>query len=320
MTEMQLLCVVYHKCSSILFQSCGAVLLKSDDAVRPCKCASWALCGSFDGNRIDTPQVSFHICKRVQCDTDVTLFGESADGFLLSTTLLVVSPQTVPWRGHVHSLVLRLLISQQPPSRSPPPNPKAPWEDNRNQWYVYGAIRCLFPGIRVYTQTRAIPLAGLTGDGRERRRRAADGEGSLQLQPEQRGRAVVQQRRHDRGDAAGGRRLVGGHAQRQNRLVSQQLRPRDQTVRWVGPRRVLDQSVASFENDGGATCAASLCLWFLGDCEVTPALTHVVYSLQRNQCLQKELSWPRTTTVLWVTKHFLFISRQTPNLDLSPLL
>lgn len=75
------------------------------------------------------------------------------------------------------------------------------------------------------------PLAGLTGDGRERRRRAADGEGSLQLQAEQRGRAVVQQRRHDRRNAAGGGRLVGGHAQRQNRLVSQQLRPRDQTVR-----------------------------------------------------------------------------------------
>lgn len=80
----------------------------------------------FGGSRISTPQASFHICNRVQCDPDVTLFSESADGLLLSTTLLVVSLQTVLWRGHVHSLVLRLLISQQPPSRSPPPNPKAP--------------------------------------------------------------------------------------------------------------------------------------------------------------------------------------------------
>lgn len=80
----------------------------------------------FDGSRIDTPRVSFHVCNRVQCDTDATLFGESADGLLLSTSLLVVSLQTALWRGHVHSLALRLLISQPPPSRSPPPNPKAP--------------------------------------------------------------------------------------------------------------------------------------------------------------------------------------------------
>lgn len=140
----------------------------------------------------------------------------------------------------------------------------------------------------LHTNTSA-PLAGLAGDGWERRRRAADGEGSLQLQAEQRGRAVVQQRRHDRGDAAGGGRLVGGHAQRQNRLVSQQLRPRDQTVRWVGPR-VVRPIVR-------AMCAPTPCIWFWSGVGETAALTRVVYTLQRNQCLQRELSWPRTTTV-----------------------
>ena len=63
----------------------------------------------------------------------------------------------------------------------------------------------------------------------------ADGEGPLQLQTEQRGWAVVQQRWNHPGVAAGGGRMVGGVAQRQDGLVPQQLRPGDQTLRWVGP-------------------------------------------------------------------------------------
>lgn len=89
----------------------------------------------------------------------MSLFSESADGFLLSTNLLIVSPQIVLQRGHVPSLVLPLLVSQQPRTHSLPSNPKAPWEDNLNQWYVYAAIyfRFYFFIVRVCTRTRALP-------------------------------------------------------------------------------------------------------------------------------------------------------------------
>lgn len=89
----------------------------------------------------------------------MSLFSESADCFLLSTNLLIVSPQTVLQRGHVPSLVLPLLVSQQLRTRSLPSNPKAPWEDSLNQWYVYAAIyfRFYFFTVRVCTRTRALP-------------------------------------------------------------------------------------------------------------------------------------------------------------------
>lgn len=93
----------------------------------------------IDGNHVNTctfPSVSNVIL--------MSLFTESADGFLLSTNLLIVSPQTVLQGGHVPSLVLPLLVSQQPRTRSLPSNPKAPWEDNLNQWYVYAAIYFIF--------------------------------------------------------------------------------------------------------------------------------------------------------------------------------
>lgn len=85
------------------------------------KRAPLALRGSFDGNHVNTstfPSVSNVIL--------MSLFGESAAGFLLSTNLLIVSPQIVLQRGHVPCLVLPLLVSQQPRTRSLPSNPKAP--------------------------------------------------------------------------------------------------------------------------------------------------------------------------------------------------
>lgn len=77
---------------------------------------------------------------------------------------------------------------------------------------------------------RTICAPSDAGDVRKWSRWPTGGEGTLQLQAEQRGRAVIQQGRADPCDPAGGGRMVGGHAQRQDWLVPQQLCPRGQTM------------------------------------------------------------------------------------------
>lgn len=103
------------------------------------KRASWALHGSLMG--ITLILALFHPCPMwYWCHCSVNQLMASS----FPPILLIVSPQTVLQGGHVPSLVLPLLVSQQPRTRSLPSNPKAPWEDNLNQWYVYAAIYFIF--------------------------------------------------------------------------------------------------------------------------------------------------------------------------------